>query len=97
MFKFIVRILCALSFGAGLYFIIHSLMRIKYASQHKGLGDAVSDYFEHNPQWNGLIEFFGGTKETLPPYDSSIFIMISVGIVLVVFSAIIFTLTFRRK
>ncbi len=98
IFKYVSRLICMAAFGIGIYCITYALLKIQHDTQKKGLGKAISDYFTHNPQWNGIIEFFGGRPQTPPAvYDSTIIVTLILGIILTVASAIVFTIALRHK
>jgi drug/metabolite transporter (DMT)-like permease len=58
------RIVGLIVFVVGLFLIIFSIHAMEKAPQPSGVGHSVSNFFRHNPMWNPLITFFGGTPQT---------------------------------
>lgn len=68
-------------------FALHSLQQFTKNKEKIG---KVEIFFKHNPLWNPLIKFFGGTpQEKLPEHDKPAMIVQTIGIVCMVIGGVV--------
>lgn len=86
-----------ISIALGIALIILAIHSMHEFAEKKGLVHDINRFFTHNPLWNPLIKFFGGTPQMkAPDYDVSALITQIVGFVLVGVGGIVVYLS-RRK
>ena len=81
----------------GIVLIISAIHSMHEFAEKKGLVNDVHRFFTHNPLWNPLIKFFGGTPQIkAPDYDVSAMITQIIGIIFVAAGGIVVYVS-RRK
>src|SRR5690348_16420922 len=69
----------------GFILIIYSIHALHEFSEANGFSNNVKNFFTHNPWWNPIIKFFGGTPQLkVSQYNASVLATLIAGIVCVV-------------
>ncbi|MBS0604484.1 MAG: hypothetical protein JSS60_05535 [Verrucomicrobia bacterium] len=61
------------------------------------LSQSISNYFEHNPDWNPIIKFFGGKAQEKITYYSTMVLLIQIGSVVLTALGAVMIVLFRKK
>lgn len=81
----------------GFILIIYAVHNIHQFSEATGLGNDMKNFFTHNPWWNPIIKFFGGTpQEKVTAYNSAVLASMIVGIVCVI-AGFVLAICCRKK
>jgi hypothetical protein len=82
----------------GVIFFLLSINAMRKLEKANTLSNNISDFFEHNPDWNPIIEFFGGEVQHEIDYYDTLTLMIQIGgIVFSALGAILITLSYKKK
>lgn len=82
----------------GIVLVAFAVHSINTFDKHYEFSDRVHNFFHHNPHWNPIIKFFGGTpQEKLPEHDTPALIIEGVGVVLIIAGGLMAYLFRRRK
>jgi hypothetical protein len=86
-----------ISIALGIALIVLAVHSMHEFAEKKGVVNDINRFFTHNPLWNPLIKFFGGTPQVKAlDYDVSALITQVFGFILVGFGGIVVYLS-RRK
>lgn len=81
----------------GFILIIYAVHNIHQFSEANGFGNDVKNFFTHNPWWNPIIKFFGGTpQQKVTAYNPAVLACMIIGIVCVI-AGLVLTVVFRKK
>jgi len=76
-------------FAGGIALIVMAIKAMQRTAESNTY-HALRNYFTHNPQWNGIITFFGGTPESnVAAYDTMILFYLIGGIILAIIGGVL--------
>jgi hypothetical protein len=85
-------------FAVGLILILVAFQKSQRFAEEKDFGQGISNFFTHNPMWNPMIKYFGGTpQEKLPDYDPSAPYYFWTGIILVIGGTAVLVISRKEK
>jgi hypothetical protein len=82
---------------AGIVIFILSVQATKKIAEAVTLSQTFSDFFKHNPSWNPIIQFFGGTAEHKIEYYNNIILILQIGGVVLTALGAVMLVFFRKK
>lgn len=73
----------------GVVLIFIALNAMHKIAEARGLSQDITNFFEHNPDWNPIIKFFGGkAQEKISTYDTPALMTLFSGILLTIIGAV---------
>lgn len=85
-------------FIVGIILIIFAIQAMHQIAEAKSLSQNITDFFEHNPDWNPIIKFFGGkAQEKISTYDTPALLALISGIVLTIIGAVMAIVNRKKR
>ena len=92
------RISGLILFIIGVILILFAIHAMHQIAEAKNLSQNITDFFEHNPDWNPIIKFFGGkAQEKISTYDTPALLTLISGIVLTIIGAIMAIVNRKKR
>lgn len=81
----------------GILLVIIALHAMHKISEAKNVSQDITNFFEHNPDWNPIIKFFGGkAQEKISAYDVPAMLTLISGIILTLLGTIM-AIIYRKQ